>query len=81
MKAKLDFENKTIELECEPTLEQLEMFAKNLKGWKEWRIIAPVLTVSVPSIWVTPQQPVNPCPQPWYPSQPTWIASGGGTLI
>jgi hypothetical protein len=77
MKAKLDFDNKTIELECEATLEQIDKFAKSLKNWKEWRIITPVLTVSVPSIWITPQEQY---PQgAWYPSQPTWITTTGGS--
>lgn len=62
MKAKLDFENKTIELECQPTLKEVQMFQQHIQNWQEWRIIAPVLTVTNPIWW--------PEPYPTWPYSP-----------
>lgn len=55
MKAKLDFDNKTIELEAPVTLAELTYLQKSLKDWTEWRIVPKVengvTAVCVPAAW------------------------------
>lgn len=58
MKAKLDFEAKTIELDGEPTLEDVHQLQASLKDWKEWRIVGATNTVYIPSLPYI--QPYNP---------------------
>lgn len=53
MKATLDFDLKTISLDMPVSLKEMESISKCLVDYEEWTIIAPVMTVSIPSVWAT----------------------------